>query len=146
MPKKPGRKKNPRPLTEQEQKYVEVKIMTGDKKAACIASGFDENSYPERRVAVQKALKDYKDEADSMFRVRATEMIDKLYELADSAKSETVKLGAIKDWLDRAGLAPVSKSEVEQRKIISTESRVSRELIERMNKMNELETEKGGDL
>ena len=72
---------------------------------------------------------------EGRFQSKADEMIEELYNLAKNSESEKIRLGAVKDWLDRAGLAPVSKSEVEQKKVISADSMVSRELINRLTNL-----------
>ena len=66
---------------------------------------------------------------------------NELLELVMNAKSETAKLGAIKDWLDRAGLAPVNKTETTTREI-GTGTQVAIDLIHRLNK---LDNKKGGE-
>ncbi len=137
MGRKPGRKKNPPPLSEKEMKYAQVKALTGSTRKAAEVAGYEDGERtPDNKKGVKFYMEQYKEEMDNLFRENAADVIYQLYYLMRTAKSEQVRLGAMKDWLDRAGLAPVSKSEVEQRKVISTESRVSRELIERLNKMS----------
>jgi len=68
---------------------------------------------------------------EKIFMEHADEMQANMYDLATTAKSENVKFQATKDLLDRAGLAPVNRSQVENYKYISPENRITQDLIGR---------------
>jgi len=99
-------------MTEKQDKFIETYVLTGNATKAAIAAGYSEKTakskgyqlknqlYPEIQKEVQKAIAD-KIPASLMW----------LTDLAENAESESVRLGAIKDILDRAGLKPVDKVE-----------------------------------
>jgi hypothetical protein len=57
---------------------------------------------------------DIEAEAKDQLKGYVVPAIQHLKELVEGAQSESVQLGAIKDVLDRAGLKPVDKQQVEQ--------------------------------
>lgn len=132
---KPGRKKKQPPLTPQEKQYVQARVLTGSIKKAEEVAGYKEGEAPENLKRIRNYAKEYREEMEGRFQSKADEMIEELYNLAKNSESEKIRLGAVKDWLDRAGLAPVSKSEVEQKRVISADSMVSRELINRLTNL-----------
>lgn len=142
MPKyKPGRRKA-RPLTHQQHEYVQAKILTGSKRQALKIAGYTEkgNTVEESR-AVQKALEDYKRRMDKKFQDKADKVTDLLMNVIENPDTPaSARVTAIKDWLDRAGLKPVEKQEVDDKRAIDTSSRLSRDLID---KLNMLPKEKG---
>lgn len=142
MPKrKPGRKKN-KPITEKDLIYMQAKALTGSEREAKKIANISLKVDPEKNnPAVKESMKDYKRFMDRKFIEQADMVANELLELVMNAKSETAKLGAIKDWLDRAGLAPVNKTETTTREI-GTGSQVAIDLIHRLNK---LDNKKGGE-
>ena len=99
-------------MTEKQDKFIETYVLTGNATKAAIAAGYSEKTakskgyqlknqlHPEIQKEVQKVIAD-KIPARLMW----------LTDLAEKAESESVRLGAIKDILDRAGLKPVDKVE-----------------------------------
>jgi hypothetical protein len=95
----------------------------------------------EESVVVQQALAEYKQRMDKKFMDKADEVANMLLEVIYNPDTPaSAKVTAIKDWLDRAGLKPVDKQEVDDKRVIDTSSRLSRELID---KLNTLPKEKG---
>lgn len=134
--KRPGRKKKPK-ATEKQLLFAQAKVETGNRKKALAIAGYCEDAKPEQNKAVQYYIEEYKKKMEEKFIDRAEEMAENMYQLAMKSGSDNVRYLATKDWLDRAGLAPVSKSEIETTKIISAENRVSRDLIDRLNNLKE---------
>lgn len=136
--KKPGRKKKPRPNAQQ-QKFVETLLETNDTDHAKEVAGYSPETDPMKSEKVQVLYHDMLDVMRKEFQSRAYDMMIGMAELAQNARSEHVKYLATKDMLDRAGLAPINKSEIETRKVISSDQRITRELIDRVNKLKEIE-------
>jgi hypothetical protein len=141
--RKPGRPKKPKTTPKQEL-YARTFVETGDRKIAKEVSGYSTIHAAEQNKNVKYLIEEYKKKMEEKFIGRAEEMTEELYDLIKTTNSDTVKLNAIKDWLDRAGLAPVSKSEIENRKIISTENQISRDLLDRLNNLKN-DKKKGGE-
>ena len=66
---------------------------------------------------------------------------ENLKDLAFNARSELVRFNASKDILDRAGLAAPDKREVTENKFISTDSKITYDLLQRFKTL-ELEGDK----
>lgn len=139
--KRPGPKKK-RELNHQQRVYVQTKILTGSKSEALKKAGYSvHGNTVEKSELVQKALEEYKQKMDKKFMDKAEEVTDMLLSIIHDPKTPAnAKVTAIKDWLDRAGLKPVDKQEVEEKKAIDVNSRLSRDLI---NKLNSLDKEQG---
>jgi len=128
--KRPGRKKKPK-ITPKQEKFVQVYVDTGDKKKALAMAGYVPEARPDICKSVQFHIEEYKAKMEKIFMEHADEMQANMYDLATTAKSENVKFQATKDLLDRAGLAPVNRSQVENYKYISPENRITQDLIGR---------------
>lgn len=139
--RKPGRPKA-RPLTHKQEVYVQAKILTGSRKEALKVAGYTDNANQvESSKAVQKALEDYRRKMDQKFMDKADQVANILLDIIEDPDTPSkTKVTAIKDWLDRAGLKPVDKQEVDDKRVIDTSSRLSRDLID---KLNMLPKEKG---
>ena len=61
-----------------------------------------------------RLLPDIEAEAKNQLKGYVVPALQRLKELVEGAQSESVQLGAIKDVLDRAGLKPVDRQQVEQ--------------------------------
>lgn len=132
--RKPGRPKA-RPLTHKQEVYVQAKILTGSRKEALKVAGYTDNANQvESSKAVQKALEDYRRKMDQKFMDQADKVANLLLGvIEDPDTPASAKVTAIKDWLDRAGLKPVDKQEIEEKRAIDTTSRLSRDLINKLN-------------
>lgn len=131
--KKPGRKKNPRPTLKQEA-YAKAFVKTGSRIKAKEEAGYVQSSKPDESEAVKFLIDKYRHEMEKKFIKDAEQMYENMKTLALTSDSDNVRFNATKDILDRAGLAPVSKSEIESRKFISADSRITRDLVERYRK------------
>ena len=77
---------------------------------------------------------------DKKFRDKADKVANILLDIIENPDTPAkTKVSAIKDWLDRAGLKPVDKQEVEEKRSIDTSSRLSRDLINKLNMLPEKE-------
>ena len=113
-------------LTSQQQKFIDHFVLTGNASQSAIDAGYSEKTSRQKGHELKNL---YRSEI-----VQATQklLIDQvpaglrwLNELAESAESESVRLGAIRDLLDRAGLKPVERVET------TTIEKMSNEEIER---------------
>jgi DNA polymerase II small subunit/DNA polymerase delta subunit B len=115
-------------ISPQQRRFIEFYSLTGNATQSAIEAGYS------KKTARQKGH-----ELKTLYRseiVQATQKLlaDKvpaglrwLSDLAESAESESVRLGAIRDLLDRAGLKPVEKVETTTIERMSTEE-IEREL------------------
>ena len=80
----------------------------------------------------QKELVEIKQEEMRRRFLEDSEMIyENIKDLAFNARSELVRFNASKDILDRAGLAAPDKREVTENKFISTDSKITYDLLQR---------------
>jgi phage terminase small subunit len=113
-------------MTILQDKFIEHYVLTGNATQSAIHAGYSEKTAKvkgsqlkaqftnEIREATQKLLAD-----------KVPAGLRWLSDLAESAESESVRLGAVKDLLDRAGLKPVERIET------TTIESMSKEEIER---------------
>ena len=64
---------------------------------------------PNDRTKMQKMKRSVEDQVVSNLGLASKEMLDNIYTLAKNAESESVRLKASMDWLDRAGFKPIEK-------------------------------------
>lgn len=136
---KPGRKKK-RPLTKKQKTYVDTYVKTGSHRKAIEEAGYASNMKPMNSRAVQKAVQSKQAIMREKFIADAEVMYNNMKELALTGESEMVRFKATSDILDRAGLAPVAKQEIETTKTISLDSRISQDLISRYMKQRNMKT------
>ena len=84
-----------------------------------------------------RLLPDIEAEAKNQLKGYVVPAIQRLKELVEGAQSESVQLGAIKDVLDRAGLKPVDRQQVEQ--VNSTDGMSNQELQSELDRIFEQE-------
>ena len=113
-------------MTPQQQKFIDHFVLTGNASQSAVDAGYS------AKTARQKGH-----ELKNLYRTEIVQATQKLLtdqvpaglrwlsELAESAESESVRLGAIRDLLDRAGLKPVERVET------TTIEKMSNEEIER---------------
>lgn len=108
-------------LTEKQRKFAEFYLELNNGTKAAIAAGYEENS---AHVAASRLLKNDKvvDYLESAREARKKAINDKLakyaedavillYDLARTSDSDSVRLQAVKDIMDRAGYKPTEKVE-----------------------------------
>lgn len=128
--------------TERQKKFAREYIATGSIEQAGRNSNYINTQALMKNPVVQEEIEKYRKKVEDKFIVRAEEMSEQLYNLILTTDSDSVKLNAIKDWLDRAGFKPVDKSQITSEKIISAESKVSTDLINRLNNLKNFEKPK----
>jgi predicted DNA-binding protein YlxM (UPF0122 family) len=111
-------------LSEQQMNFVEYYLDLGHITNAAIKAGYSKQSASSQGSQLLKNPKimDYlahrreerKDAIHLQLASYAEEAIKELYSLMKSADSETVKMQAIRDVLDRSGFKPVEKQETKQ--------------------------------
>jgi len=116
--------------TEKQQKFVEFYVMTGNAKKSAIMAGY---SAATAEVNGPKLRKQLSAEIDQETRIaiahHAATSVKNLVDLANNAESETVKLQANKDILDRAGYKPTDR--VEQ--TVTYDDKSTEELVAELN-------------
>lgn len=98
--------------TEKQQKFVDFYVMTGNAKKSAILAGYSEATAEVNGCKLRKQLSAEIDQAtrDALSH-HAAMSVKNLVDLANTAESETVRLQANKDILDRAGYKPTDRVE-----------------------------------
>ena len=113
-------------ITPQQQKFIDHFILTGNASQAAVDAGYSEKTSRQKGHELKNL---YRSEIMQATQKLLTDQVPAglrwLSELAESAESESVRLGAIRDLLDRAGLKPVERVET------TTIEKMSNEEIER---------------
>ena len=114
--------------TEMQEKFVEHFIATGNATKAAMLAGYSEKTAHVKGCQLKKRCAADILEMTQQMMVDATpRAMHILRELSENATSESVKLAAVKDILDRAGLKPVDRVETTNIEQTST-SELRREL------------------
>ena len=100
--------------TEKQEAFIEAYCLTGNATKAAEMAGYSEKASKQKGYALKKQFShEITEKTREMLSDGVPGVLAKLHELVDNATSEAVKLGAIKDYLDRAGLKPVDKVELQ---------------------------------
>jgi len=115
-------------ITPQQQKFIDYFALTGNASQSAIDAGYSEKTSRQKGHELKNL---YRSEIVKATQKLLTDQVPAglrwLSELAESAESESVRLGAIRDLLDRAGLKPVERVETTTIEKMSTEE-IEREL------------------
>jgi|TARA_Y100000310_G_scaffold167175_1_gene166943 hypothetical protein len=115
-------------LTEKQNNFIEAYVKTSSGKQAAIMAGYSEKT---ATVKGARLKKQFQREIEERTRTRLMDgaglALDTILELVKTSTSDTVKLAAARDLLDRGGYKPtdkieqtvVEKSTVELRKELS---------------------------
>ena len=99
-------------ITPQQQKFIDHFILTGNASQAAVDAGYSEKTARQKGHELKNL---YRSEIMQATQKLLTDQVPAglrwLNELAESAESESVRLGAVRDLLDRAGLKPVERVE-----------------------------------
>ena len=100
-------------MTEKQDKFIESYVLTGNATRSAIAAGYSEKTAKVKGYQLKNQLHNeiQKGSPKGYTRIRFLQALSGFLILAEGAESESVRLGAIKDILDRAGLKPVDKVE-----------------------------------
>jgi len=113
-------------MTERQDKFIEHYSLTGNATQSAIEAGYSEKTAKQKGYELKKNLRhEINDQTQKVLADKIPQNLHFLSELAEKAESESVRLAAVKDILDRAGLKPVERSEV------TTVERMSNEEIQR---------------
>ena len=100
--------------TEKQEAFIEAYCLTGNAAKSAEMAGYSEKASKQKGYSLKKQFsEEISEKTREMMADAIPAVLAKLHELIDQSSSDAVKLGAIKDFLDRAGLKPVEK--VEQR-------------------------------
>ena len=99
-------------MTEKQDKFIESYVLTGNATRSAIAAGYSEKTAKVKGYQLKNQLhNEIQKEDQKAILDKIPASLKWLSDLAEGAESESVRLGAIKDILDRAGLKPVDKVE-----------------------------------
>ena len=100
--------------TEKQEAFIEAYCLTGNASKSAEMAGYSEKTSKQKGYSLKKEFsEEISEKTREMMADAIPAVLAKLHELIDQSSSDAVKLGAIKDFLDRAGLKPVDR--VEQR-------------------------------
>jgi len=99
-------------MTERQEKFVEYYALTGNAAKSAVEAGYSQKTAKQKGYELKKLLSnEIHEQTQKILQDKIPASIHWLTELAQTAESESVRLGAIKDLLDRAGLKPVERIE-----------------------------------
>ena len=114
--------------TEMQAQFVEFFCLTGNATKAATMAGYSEKTAYVKGCQLKKQFaREIAEQTQQMIVDSIPGALSQLKNLAESAQSESVRMGAVKDILDRAGLKPVEKVEQTNIEAQSTEE-LKREL------------------
>ena len=112
--------------TQQQERFVEMFLLTGNAARAAEIAGY--GSPKQRGYELKNKFKELiEDRQKRMLQDSVPIAINQLINLVQEAESEAVRLNAVKDLLDRGGFKPVDK--VEQQ-VTTVEQKTTEELRE----------------
>ena len=115
-------------VTERQDKFIEHYSITGNATQSAIEAGYSEKTAKQKGYELKNILREQiNDQTQKVLADKIPSSLHFLSELAEKAESESVRLGAIKDLLDRAGLKPVERIEQTNIEQMSNEE-IQREL------------------
>ena len=92
--------------------FVEFFCLTGNATKSATMAGYSEKTAYVKGCQLKKQFaREIAEQTQQMIVDSIPGALTQLKNLAESAQSESVRLGAVKDILDRAGLKPVEKVE-----------------------------------
>ena len=95
-----------------QDKFIEHYSLTGNATQSAVEAGYSEKTAKQKGYELKKNLRhEINDQTQKVLADKIHQNLHFLSELAEKAESESVRLGAIKDLLDRAGLKPVERIE-----------------------------------
>jgi phage terminase small subunit len=99
-------------VTERQEKFIEYYSLTGNASRAAVEAGYSEKTAKQKGYELKNLLREeINDQTQKVLADKVPVTLNILSKLAEEAESESVRLGAVKDILDRAGLKPVERIE-----------------------------------
>ena len=100
--------------TDKQELFIEAYCQSGTAKKAAVMAGYSENTATQKGYYLKnKFAKEINEKTRQMIQDSVPAAINQMRVLADSAESESVRLAANKDLLDRAGLKPTERVETQ---------------------------------
>ena len=98
--------------TEKQEAFIEAYCLTGNAAKAAEMAGYSQKAAKQNGYVLKHQFsEEIKDKSKQMIQDCVPGALAQLKNLSEQADSESVKLGAIKDILDRAGLKPTDRVE-----------------------------------
>ena len=98
--------------TEKQEAFIEAYCLTGNAANAAEMAGYSQKAAKQKGYVLKHQFsEEIKDKSKQMIQDCVPGALAQLKNLSEQADSESVKLGAIKDILDRAGLKPTDRVE-----------------------------------
>lgn len=117
--------------TEKQEAFIEAFCLTGNAAKAAEMAGYSSKAAKQKGYALKKQFThEISEKTRDMMRDAVPGVLAKLHELIEESSSDAVKLGAIKDFLDRAGLKPVEKVEQQVSHVETTSTEELRRELE----------------
>ena len=117
--------------TEKQEAFIEAFCLTGNAAKAAEMAGYSSKAAKQKGYALKKQFThEVSEKTRDMMRDAVPGVLAKLHELIEESSSDAVKLGAIKDFLDRAGLKPVEKVEQQVSHVETTSTEELRRELE----------------
>jgi phage terminase small subunit len=99
-------------LTEKQDKFISEYVITGNAKQSAITAGYSPKTANAQGFQLKNKLRSQIEDATyKVLQDKIPLALNWVTTLAQNAESESVRLSAIKDILDRAGLKPVERVE-----------------------------------
>ena len=99
-------------MTERQDKFIDIYSKTGNATQSAIEAGYSQKTAKQKGYELKNLLrKEINEQTQRVLADHVPSSIKWLSELAETSESDSVRLGAIKDLLDRAGLKPVERIE-----------------------------------
>ena len=105
-------------LTNQRQVFVEEYVRSGDHLEAAKKAGYKDTHTLRNQACKLRREDEITDELHRNFAEIAPRALNILSDLAENAESESVRLGATRDLLDREGFRPVDRHEIVKEKTV----------------------------
>ena len=111
-----------------QDKFIEHYSLTGNATQSAVEAGYSEKTAKQKGYELKNILREQiNDQTQKVLADKIPQNLHFLSELAEKAESESVRLAAVKDILDRAGLKPVERIEQTNIEQMSNEE-IQREL------------------
>ena len=116
-------------ITSKQEAFVDAFCITGNATKAAESAGYSPATARQKGYSLKNQFaREIEDRIRQMMVDHIPVVVDKLKYLIGDAQSESVQLGAIKDFLDRAGMKPTERVETISLVETMSEDDIKREL------------------
>ena len=99
-------------MTDKQDLFIQEYVRSGNATKSAIYAGYSEKTAKAQGHQLKNKLNEQiKDATYKALQDKIPQALKWVTDLAENAESESVRLGAVKDILDRAGMKPVEKIE-----------------------------------